>query len=315
MRTDTASPVFGRLAPMMTLLTMVGCNNVSTSILVDGVIAPDAMCTFEIGADFLPSTVLNTNETGDRILQSRPVPPTVNQLQVALVARYMNNLTPTPTPVSLRPPEEFQLPNNVTPVRLDFRWECDSNGFTAGQGPLFLPQFSVNQPFCLDNRSQTGDFVGFDQVAATGGATEPSGEGLVIFRPIPAQLGLAIDEVFQLAGLANACCMEVGGDCEAVVNANTTGTGSCRNLQDLFNAVGDGSLQANQPAAVRRWQPFSIYNGMTPPIVDLATYPMRLRGRFEFITGSGSMLTSNEILHEVSVCRACGRSSTPCTDF
>lgn len=312
MRMDTPTVLLGRVSAVLLAATAIGCNNVSTSVFVEGIAAPsDAnMCVFDPGGpDFQLATVLNTAQLQDPVNPGR-----VNQQSLGLFARYRNVLASAAIEVEDNPAENFELPNRTTPIRFDFRWECDSNGFTAGQGPLFLPQFSVNQAFCLDNRNDTNEFVGFDQVSASGATAMPGGQGLIEFRPIPPQLGLAFDEVFQLATLSNACCELLGG-CQNAANADLNSNNACRNLQQIFDAVGDGSLRATDVDALRRWQPFSIYDGTAAPTVTFAAYPMRLRGRFELITAGGSMVTSNELVHEVSVCRACGRITTPCTNF
>ena len=307
MRTpETMLPLSSRSigALTTTLLLATACNNVSTSVLAVHIAAPEdpAICGFEgDGEIFRSSTTLNTN------------PGVVNpQLNLVLRARLFNAMSADPVDIELNPEEFFVLPNRVSPIRFDFRWECDSNGFTVNQGPLFLPQFSLTQPFCLNNRDDTGDFIGFDAVSASGDAIQPQAISLAAFEPVPPQLGQAFDELFQLASLANACCAEVGG-CNNVVNANLAGNGACRSLQDLFNGLSNGRLNANVPADVQRWQPFSIYEGQAAPAAAFATYPLRLRGRFELITGAGEMITSNELIHNINVCRGCGAPTSACT--
>lgn len=283
---------------------VTGCNEVDTSVLVEGIAAPQDPSSCEFTSDgtmFWSSTTLDVFE----------------QKNLRLVARVFNTMPPEPVLVEMAPEESLTLPNRVTPVRFDFRWECDSNGFGAGQGPLFLPQFSVTEPFCLDDRDDTSDFVGFDQVSASGQAANPQAQGLVDFTPIPAQLGIAMDEAFQLATLADACCQEVGGNCNNTPNANLGGPGACADLQALFDTVSGNQLQVVQTADVQRWQPFSIYDGSAPPTAQGARYLLRMRGRFEFVTAAGDELTSNELVHDVGICRNCrvnGVSlTTPCT--
>lgn len=291
------------------LLGGSACNNVGTSLLVEGVIPPesDMGCSFEAGGSVFRSTTLfNTRNQ----LNGRP------QVSMRLFAQVFNAMADEAVPIEGMPEENFVLPNRVTPVRFDYRWECESNGFTGALGPFVLPQFSLAQPFCLNERDQVGDFVGFDTVPATGGAITPGGQGIVSFTPIPAQLGQSFDEFFALAAQANACCANPdggNGSCNDITMVDLSNrTSSCGRLQNLFDAVSGGGLNANVPADVIRWQPYSIYDGTAAPAAA-AGFPMRLRGRFEFITGAGAMVTSNELLHQVEICRDCGLSSTRCT--
>lgn len=299
----------GRLfASTLTLASLVGCNNPSNSILAVEVAAPTdpATCVFPAAGElFWAETFLNT------------VLPTpvgfVQQLTHTLFIRTFNDMRADDVIVEFQPAEVITLPNRAAPLRFDFRWECESNGFSVDQGPFFLPQFSLTQPFCLNDRDEAGDFIGFDAVPASGPAIGPQEFGLVAIQPIPPQLGLAFDEFFQLATLANLCCQEAGG-CDRVVNANITAPGgNCTALQNLFNAVSGGVLNANQPADVRRWQPFSIYDGSGPPAAVGAFFPLRLRGRFEFLTASGETITTTELAHKIGICRNCAVQSTPCT--
>ncbi|MEO1231862.1 MAG: hypothetical protein AAFZ18_23450 [Myxococcota bacterium] len=300
------------LALAATAAVGAGCNNVSTSVFVEGILAPidPIMCGFDSESEtFYSRTILDLQSGGN---------PNARK-SLALRAKFFNAMAADAIEVESDPMETFSIPNQVTPVRFDFQWECDSNGFNGGAGPLVLPQFSVTRPFCFDQRDDTGDFIGFDQVSASGPVTEPQGNGLATFRPIPPELGLAFDEVFQLAELANACCDELGANCFSGVGANVTpgGTNACAQLQATFDTFGEGlrvdSGNPQQASDLNRWQPFSIYTANTAPIVAGAYYTMRIRGEFEFITASGSNVVSNELLHDIGICRGCGFTSA-CTD-
>lgn len=303
---------FGIWTASIAAMGLIGCNNVPTSVVIEGIAAPSGGtgCLFDpTGDDFRLETVLNTNQ------QPPPgAPPPPRQLSLTLVARVLNNLQGEETIVELQPEETIVRPTAVQAVRFDFRWECEATGFTQDLGPFILPQFDLNQPFCLTDRDETGNFVGFDAVAASGPAVPARDRGNVVFQPIPPQLGLAFDEFFQVATLANACCDEVGGDCNNVTNANTMGTNPCALLQDLFNGISGGVLNANVPADVQRFQPYSVYDGSAAPQIDFATFELRMRGRFEFVTSAGDMVESSELLHSVRICRSCGFPTSTCTE-
>src|SRR6185503_20042538 len=115
-----------------------------------------------------------------------------NQLTLFLVLKVRNTLAPNMVEINTDPDQGIAYSEAVSPLRFDYRWECDTIGFGSDHGALFLPQFSVNQPFCLDSRDETGgDFVGFDVITATGGAIAAGSFGDVEIRPIPAPLGIA----------------------------------------------------------------------------------------------------------------------------
>ena len=288
----------------ITLASLLACNNVDTSVLAINIAAPSNVtdCLFEADGDvFRTSTTLNT----------QPSPVGNPQLNLTMRARLFNGLTAEEVTVDPISGEVLDAPTRISALRFDFRWECDSNGFTINQGPFFLPAFSFREPFCLDNRDEVGDFNGFDQVAASGDAIAPQTTGLVAFQPVPSTLGLAFDEFFDLATLANACCVQVGGDCNNV-NAGS-GTGSCATLQARFDQISNGQLNAGVPADVLRWQPFAIYDGTADPAVSFATYPLRMRGRFDLISSAGADITSTDLIHNVEICKGCGTPTSACT--
>lgn len=302
-----------RLAPSALLLAglfLTGCNNVGTSLLILGVAAPEnpTECTFASDSEvYRGVTVLNTDP--------QPLTPNnIPQRHLRLVARYENLMIDEPRTVSSAPQDQFTQPTDVKPLRFDFRWECESNGFTNIDSFL-MPYFRPRSPFCVNERVDSGDAVGFDSVAATGQTTAAGEEpGLISFTPVPVQLGEAFDTAYRLGGLANSCCDEFGGDCTRLdaLSENDALPGACEELQATFDVMG-GDYSARVSSDVRAWQAYAIYNG-APRIEALgAAFPMRIVGQFEFVTGSGRTVVSSDLAHIIETCRGCGLPTSSCT--
>ncbi len=292
------------LGTTFTLLA-VGCNNVEVGLLVEEVPVPNFdeeanTCEFAPGEVDFALTFDSQNMTGMTIWTE-----VTNVLSGGGVV--INEMDPG---------IDLVFPNSVTPLRFDFRWECDSFGFTAGQGPLFLPAFSVTNPFCLDTRDDAnGDFAGFDVVAATGPPVAPEGTAIWKFTPIPVRLGTALDDAFRLAQLSDACCRDVGG----CANAGTTASDDCNALQDAFDAVaGPGVYSITNEADLNIWRPYFDYTfAGTQARGDPATvpFPLRLRGVYEGITSRGSLITSAEFVRSIGICQGgdIANLGRPCT--
>ena len=237
-----------------------------------------------------------------------------NQLTLFLVLRVQNTIQPSMHMIDSMPDDEFTYAEHITPVRFDYRWECDAIGFGADLGPMFLPQFSVNQPFCLDERDETTrSFVGFDVITASGGAIAPGSFGGVQIRPVPAQLGIAVFDMFSLAALAQGCCDSPDG-CAGVDNGANQ---ACNDLSAAFNDVGI----ANHLEGALQYRPFSLFDGNTPPTggpggtgQPTPSYTMRMRGVLEGVTGSGDLVTSNEWAQDIGFGRNTGVGSV-CTNL
>jgi hypothetical protein len=277
-------------------LPFMGCDAPDASLVILGVVPPMQM------EDMTNMTVTCTYDAGEEESVVDISIDVAQQLSLFLVLRVMNTLQPTMVEIDDSPPQGIMYSEAVSPLRFDYRWECDTIGFGSDLGPLFVPQFSVNQPFCLDSRDETGgDFVGFDVIPATGGTIPANGVGGVEIRPIPAQLGLALYDMFTLAALAQGCCMSTEGCAGVETGANM----DCSRLQALFNDIG---ILQNQVEATQRYRPFALFDGAVPPtdVFPSNTYPLRLRGVLEGVTSSGDTVTSNEWSQNIGIGRNLG---------
>ena len=239
------------------------------------------------------------------------------QSALSLQVQAFNNAQDKTLVFQQEPRQILEVPNSIQPLRFDYRWECDSTGFTADQGALYVPAFSATRPFCIDNRDDaTGNFVGFDIIPATGPAILAQAEGLIETRVVTPQLSEGIRDTFELAVQADRCCTEVNG-CENLDMADTTDPNTaCGQLQAIFDRVaGAGQFSASSIDDVTRWRPFVTYTtangtGKTP-----VAYNMRLRGRYEGITPAGDLVTSTEFAQDIGFCEGCVQSvSNVCLD-
>ena len=274
-------------------IPFMGCDAPDSSLVIEGVIPPTTMKDQQTGA------VSCSWDPASMVSFADPTLDVAAQLTLFLVLKVANTLQPGVVEIDMDPENTIRYSEAISPLRFDYRWECDTIGFGSDLGALFLPQFSVNQPFCLDSRDETGgDFVGFDVIPATGGSIPAGGFGGVEIRPIPGQLGLAIYDMFTLAALAQACCMSTEG-CAGVESGVTM---ECARLQSLFNDVG---ILQNQVEAAQRYRPFAFFDGSVPPTNNFPsnTYPLRLRGVLEGVTSSGTTVTSNEWAQDIGIGR------------
>lgn len=314
LRTQALSP----LLPMICVTALcAACDSEDaySSISAENIAAPEDTdsCIFSSDVDglFRSSTSLNTSPP-----PSDPTP--VVQTSLRLRARVTNGMTSVPTAIDTD--QEYSPGTRVKAVNFTFNWECDPGELAFGVGPIFVPGVALTTPFCDDPRSDGETFAGRYTVAANGDNIDPQETGLVVFEPVSTSLGLAFDNSFAIAEAANLCCIAEGG-CDNVADAEiATGDGRCRQLQILFNQISDdGSLNANVEEDVSRWQPFSIYTFPTLTanqeglVRSPATYPLRIRGRFEFVNQGGDIISSDELLHSIRICRNCSRSTSSCT--
>lgn len=212
-----------------------------------------------------------------------------------------------------------QATDEIRPLRMNVRWECDSNGFSGNIGPLVVPAFDPELPFCRSTRDEEELFVGFDAVPASG-ATVPGAGGLAVVsaQVVPFALGSAIDETFQIAALAEQCCFET-----RTSNCDGQSSGlACTRLSEFFAALdGDGSrLQVGATTGpsedLVRFQAFALFNGDSACLRDRAlcdsstvqgpAYRMRLRGELEFLGAAGELWGSDEVTTDIDFCRNCG---------
>ncbi len=286
-----------KLLCIASFFTLSGCFNLDTSLVpigaVLGELDPLAGCswdpeggTFEIDPQYNPN--LSTS--------------------MRMVVRLQNTMEANTVEFSEDPQEVFVPPNNVTPLRFDMRWECDTDALSAGLGAMILPQFSFDRPFCLDNRGDTtGNFVGFDVIPASGPAIDPGGgSGLAEINPVTSQMGEAVRDMFEISRLADACCSE-DTDCATSVQRDPNNFGAaCSALNTLFTQLGDANRIKNADF-VTRMQRFSSFDATSPGAFiaanGVAQYNMRLRGVFEGITADGDLVSSTEFAQVVGFCR------------
>lgn len=277
-----------------TAFTLLGCNSVELSFVPLYVVRPEATentanntITCDFGtADPMPFVTINVAEQSAFTMVIR----TENRLQETQLTLQQDGIT-----------EELAIPNTIQPVRFDFRWECESNGFTAGQEALRLPAFSADRAFCLDRRDETtGNFTGFDTIQASGPSILPGEEGNINIRIAPPQMISAVADAFQIAQLAESCCREAGS-CELAAQGVPEDFASCQQLQGVFDGVG-GDLRANSLDALTLWRPFVVH---TSAVNTPVPYNMRLRGRFEGVLPDGSLITSTDFLQDVGFCEGC----------
>jgi hypothetical protein len=298
----------------MPLALLVGCENVETGLTVLGAALPESTETCAFNAD---GDGYYNNITFDA----------ANADTLALNLRVRNTLQGgTVNFGTADQPDTFRLPNTVTPLRMEFRFECDTNGFSDELGPLYVPQFSVEKPFCFDR--DTREFKGLDVVPASGPAIEPSENAIVLVRPITTQLARALNDVFILADQAEACCGEVMGCNQAnLQNAPTTGNGPCARLQTEFNRIAPNKLSVTRLEDIQKFRPYRLFdhlaypprpannqgdidenqmmNGGPETQVYGAAYPLRLRGVLEGITGDGETVSSTEYFEIIHLCAHC----------
>ncbi len=282
---------------------MAGCDAVDNALLIRGVVTPGTGCSVEAGDVFQYNLVLDT----------------ASYRTMSLPLSVQNTLSVVPLDLgSMGVTLEVDNNNSITPLRMELRWECDSNGFSSDLGALVLPAFNLRDPFCLDRRDDTQTFVGFDFAQAEGSAIPPEEDGVAVVRAIPQQLGDAFDDLFTIAEYADSCCRESTG-CDGQA---TSMASRCSELLARFSALDPTgrfglsvqSSQAGQASRdLARFRPFAIFSGdywlqfeATPALVG-ATYPMRLRGFLEGVTPDGQTQVSNEAAIGIEVCKNCGR--------
>ena len=181
--------------------------------------------------------------------------------------------------------------------QMDLRWECDSLGFGAGLSPLFVPSFDAASPFCLDSRSTTGDFVGFDVIALTGAPILQGENGVGWAEIIPAQLGQALIQTIDLGVLADVCVQEQR-------------TSNCPEFVDLYQQAGGGSNVDD--LIVRQYASYAFMDGRhrlsdqsMPPQLS-SGYKMQLRALSRAEDSEHDSVFSNEMIQLVEICRNCG---------
>jgi hypothetical protein len=283
------------LSISLALSSMTACGQVGSQVTIDGVIFP-MTGTAGAGCKFDPTqTMFLSDITYD----------TAAMQDLTLFLKVTNSI-PAQTVMfgGSMGADNFVAPNAVTPLRMDVRWECDSEGFAQNLGPMYLPQYSTTQPFCINNVSK--DFVGFDVILASGAPIKAGSSGSVQVQPIPVQLGAAFGDVFHLADLAQRCCDAAGSckDTDLMMHANDP---ACQELQNVFNTVaGNNQLSAQHQVDVDKFAPFAIFDWAGPnPSSKHGAYAMRLHGVLEGVFGDGNTISSTEWQDLIHLCANC----------
>ncbi len=285
-----------KLLCIASMFTLGGCFNLDSALTPIGSVVGEASmgaCTWDpMGNTYEIDTQYN---------------PTL-ATSMRLVVQLQNNLEANAIQFAEDPAEVFVPPNNITPLRFDMRWECDTDALSAGLGAMILPQFSFDRPFCLDNRGDTtGNFVGFDVIPASGAAITPGGGiGVAEINPVTSQMGEAVRDMFEISRLADACCSE-DTDCATSVQRDPNNFGAaCSALNTLFTQLGDANRIKNAEF-VSRMQRFSSFDATSPGAFiaqgGVAQYNMRLRGVFEGVTSDGDLVSSTEFAQLIGFCR------------
>jgi hypothetical protein len=301
-------------------LLAAGCNNVGTALVMGQTLAPAdfTKCMFDPG-----STITLGDITFD----------VFGQQGLSLNIKATNNLQPLIVNfgTDMRP-DNFMAPHTITPRSMDVSYECDANAFTAELGPLYLPQFSTTQPFCINR--QTKEFVGRDVVLASGSPILPLGSGVIEVTVIPAPLGQAFADLFNAAKLAKLCCDSTGtGGCSDtdLASAPQMPDSACGKLQNFFDTIaGPNKLSSRSFADISKFLGYGMFDAevVTPTRGSLPpTYPIRIRGIVEGVTGDMTVVHSTEWSDVIHICGHCGNDpminpnviskangSTPCTD-
>jgi hypothetical protein len=296
------------------LLFACGCNSIGTAFVIEQTQAPTdpKMCNYM---------------TNGMVAVGYMQFDAFSQSQFVVTLKVRNNLqAQTINFGNMMNPDNFVVPSEITPLRMDVAYECDTNGFAEDIGPLYLPQFSTTEPFCINR--PTKSFVGRDVVLAYGAAVQGNGsEGLVSVNVIPPELGQAFADLFRLAQLSQKCCASTGGGCtDADLAAANQGMGSdCGNLQAAFDQITGvpKKLSATSSQDIQKFLPWGQFDAnvvkptMCSPVSGVAclppTYSMRVRGILEGITGDGSTVSSTEWEDVVHICGHCG-GSTVCSN-
>ena len=270
------------------MVPLAACNNIEVGLVVEEVPPPSGECSFMPGELEYPLTF-----------------DTQRMSTMFIPTEVTNVLSAEPTVINGMDPMILQEPaNRVSPLRFDFRWECDTQGFTAGQGPLVLPAFSVDNPFCLDTRDEANsDFAGFDVVSASGAPVGPEQTQIWQFTPITAQLGQALNTAFRLAELSEDCC-DLARGCQNVQTVATTG--ACADLQVLLDSIAPQRYSVAQEQTLNIWRPYFLYTPQGAQELQSGVIPnfkLRLRGVYEGITSAGDLITSTEFIRDVGICK------------
>lgn len=302
LRNRSHRPIAG--AALALVSTLLGCSASNQTVQALGIPAPEfemGTCTFDAASDvFLSGLALDTATSFG--LEAR----------IAVVNRTVSPLLNVGDP-------QIIASNVLTwqPLRFITQWQCDVTNNTNSAGPLFLPSFDVQVPFCLSDRSDFGDIIGQDVVGATGTSIAPTQRGLAKTTIVPTELGSAIDQLFELGQQTDRCADAVTGVTPNVSCANA-GCMQCEEMKAAFAQLGlNAVVQGNEPTSdMIRYQPFALFAGdyitgkpnspFRSVINNSPFYTMRLSGVLQGRLSTGAEVDTNEISIAVDFCRSCG---------
>ena len=122
-------------------LLLIGCNSVDLGFVPLCAVRPEAeidmmtgalTCQYDPTGESMPFVSINVAQ----------------QAAFSLIIAIENNMQQIEIETQATGfAQNISVPSSIQPLRFDFRWECDSTGFTAGQGPLRLPAFGADRPF------------------------------------------------------------------------------------------------------------------------------------------------------------------------
>jgi hypothetical protein len=282
----------------------MSCDASNQTVQAIGIPTPtieNGICSFDAGSEtFLASLALDTAASfgieAPIVVANRSVAPLVNVGDPQVITT-----------------------NVITWQALRFitQWQCDVTNNTNSAGPLFLPAFDTQVPFCLSDRSSFGDIIGQDVVGATGAAIAPSQRGFASTTIVPTELGSAVDQLFELARQTDRCADAVTGVTPNVNCANATCM-QCEEMKAAFTQLGlNAVVQGNEPTAdMVKYQPFALFDGtyitgkLNSPFATVNNnspyYTMRLTGVLQGRLSTGAEIETNEISFGVDFCRSCG---------
>jgi hypothetical protein len=301
-RTRSLSPLGAALALAGTL---TACDASDQTVQAIGIPVPEVemgVCTFNARPEFfLSSIALDTAASfgleAPILVANRTVAPQINVGDPQIITQ--NRLT-------------WQALRFVT------QWQCDVTNNTNSAGPLFLPSFDTQVPFCLSDRSTFGDIIGQDVVGASGPAIGPAESGFASTTLVPTELGSAVDQLFELALQTDRCADAVTGVTPNVNCANATCM-QCEEMKAAFTQLGlNAVVQGNEPTAdMVKYQPFALFDGsyitgkVNSPYQDVLNnspyYTMRLTGVLQGRLSTGADQETNEVSVSVDFCRSCGQ--------
>jgi hypothetical protein len=178
-------------------LLALGCETNETAMTITHVILPEAdmtTMTCKFDATSAKAGPLNL-DTGASLSMSIPF-AVANNLSVRA-----SDFSPTDEEAPVLTAAE------ITPVRFDARFECDTSAYSGARASgLILPRIDPQTSFCTDRRADSAaSSANSDVLTAYGAAIKPAEIGTAIVR-FPHELGYAIDELFDIARLADDCC-------------------------------------------------------------------------------------------------------------